>query len=95
MDRLQEYFARSLAVVINTFDPHAIVVGGGVGNLGVLYTEATRQQVAARIFAPRFEAPILKPSLGDSAGVFGAALLTASDADGGTLGNLRMDELAR
>lgn len=83
MERLQEYFARSLAVVINTFDPHAIVVGGGVGNLDVVYSQRTRQRIAALIFAPRFEAPILKPSLGDSAGVFGAALLTADAGDDG------------
>lgn len=81
MERLQEYFARSLAVIINTFDPHAIVVGGGVGNLDVVYSESTRQRIAALVFAPSFEAPILKPSLGDSAGVFGAALLGVTGSE--------------
>ena len=60
------------------FDPHAIVLGGGVGNIDVLYTPAMRDKIAARIFNPRFEAALLKPTLGDSAGVFGAAMLTAS-----------------
>lgn len=76
LERLQEYFSRSLAGVINTFDPDAIVVGGGVGNLDVLYSDAVRERIGHHIFAPRFEAALLKPGLGDSAGVFGAAMLT-------------------
>lgn len=75
--RLEHYFPRALACVIDTFDPHAIVIGGGVGNLDVLYGEAMRTRIAERIFAPTFEAALLKPQLGDSAGVFGAAMLVA------------------
>ena len=75
IERLQHYFARSLAAVIDTFDPHAIVIGGGVGNIEALYSEKTREMIRERIFAPSFEAALLKPALGDSAGVFGAAML--------------------
>ena len=57
--------------------PHAIVLGGGVGNIDALYTDEMRQKITARIFNPTFEAALLKPSLGDSAGVFGAAMLVA------------------
>ncbi len=77
IDHLCASFARAVAVVINTFDPHAIVIGGGVGNIDVLYTDATRALIGDQIFAPSFEAVLVKPSLGDSAGVFGAAMLTA------------------
>ncbi len=77
LERLQDYFARGLSAIINTFDPHAIVIGGGVGNLDVLYSDAMRRRLDAVIFAPSFQAALLKPILGDSAGVFGAALLTA------------------
>jgi fructokinase len=59
-------------------DPHAIILGGGVGNIEALYTEATRAKIAAAIFNPTFDAALLKPTLGDSAGVFGAAMLVAS-----------------
>lgn len=75
--RLQEYFSRSLAFIIDTFDPHALVIGGGVGNLDVLYSDETRAMISERIFAPSFEAAMVKPQLGDSAGVFGAAMLVA------------------
>jgi predicted NBD/HSP70 family sugar kinase len=77
IERLKDYFPRALAYVINTFDPEAIVIGGGVGNLDVLYSDEVRERIGAAIFAPTFEAALLKPRLGDSAGVFGAAMLTA------------------
>lgn len=77
IDRLQEYVARGLAMIINTFDPHAIVFGGGVGTIDALYTEKMRERIAGKIFAPRLETALLRPALGDSAGVFGAAMLTA------------------
>ncbi len=75
--RLKTEFARAVTIIINSFDPHAIVIGGGVGNIDELYGDDVRQMISDQIFAPSFEAPLLKPALGDSAGVFGAAMLTA------------------
>jgi predicted NBD/HSP70 family sugar kinase len=74
--RLTDSFAKAVSIIIDSFDPHAIVVGGGVGNIDALYSEQTRDKISAHIFAPSFEAALLKPTLGDSAGVFGAAMLT-------------------
>lgn len=76
IDRLKEFFCRSLAAVIDIFDPHAIVVGGGVGNIDELYGTEVRARLSSLVFAPRLHTAVLKPRLGDSAGVFGAALLT-------------------
>jgi len=76
MERLAYYFTKGLAAIIDILDPHAIVIGGGVGNCAVLYSDALRSRLSSSIFAPSFEAAILRPALGDSAGVFGAALLT-------------------
>jgi fructokinase len=75
IERLTDYFAQAIAIIIDVLDPHAIVLGGGVGNVEALYTEEMRQKITARIFNPSFEAALLKPTLGDSAGVFGAAML--------------------
>ncbi|HUB68354.1 MAG TPA: ROK family protein [Candidatus Methylacidiphilales bacterium] len=77
MERLTTRLAQALGIIIDVLDPHAIVLGGGVGNVGALYTEKMREKIAASIFNPRFEAALLKPALGDSAGVFGAAMLVA------------------
>jgi predicted NBD/HSP70 family sugar kinase len=74
MERLHEQFGKALSVVINILDPDAIVIGGGVGNIDSLYTKG-REKLGAYIFNDKVEVPILKPLLGDSAGVFGAAAL--------------------
>lgn len=74
--RLREKFAEAIAVPINIIDPHAIVIGGGVGNLDLLYAEETRREVLKYVFNTEVRTRFLKPVLGDSAGVFGAAMLT-------------------
>lgn len=76
LDRLREKFAEAIAVPMNIIDPHAIVIGGGVGNLELLYSEPTRQEVLKFLFNHEVRTRFLRPVLGDSAGVFGAAMLT-------------------
>ena len=72
--RLITRFGRALGQIINVLDPDLIVLGGGVSNLHFLYTEG-RDEVAKNIFNYQLDTPIVPASLGDSAGVFGAALL--------------------
>ena len=55
----------------------AIVIGGGVGNLDELYESATREAIRSHLFNPELRTELLRPALGDSAGVFGAAMLCA------------------
>ena len=75
MERLFENFGKAISVIINILDPDAIVIGGGVGNVDELYTVGV-EKVKAHIFnSGVVNTVFLKPKLGDSAGVFGAALL--------------------
>ena len=74
MDRLVTYFGLSLSVIVNILDPDVIVIGGGVGNIDVLYDQGI-EAVKKNVFNNGLHTPIVKPSLGDSAGVFGAAFL--------------------
>ena len=74
MSRLVTYFGKAIAVVINIVDPDVIVIGGGVGNIDLLYKEGVAEALQ-HIFNPRIDTIFLKPKLGDSAGVYGAALL--------------------
>jgi len=67
-------FGISLANVIDILDPDVIVLGGGLSNIDFLYTQG-KNQVYDNVFSDQFDTPILKNMLGDSAGVFGAALL--------------------
>lgn len=77
MTRLVEHFGVALSVIINILDPDVIVIGGGVGNIDVLYDRGV-DAVRKNVFNHGLDTPIVKPSLGDSAGVFGAAFLANS-----------------
>lgn len=74
MERWFHFFAKGISTIINVIDPDVIVLGGGLGNIEELYTKAV-PQVVNHLFNPRMDTVFLKPKLGDSAGVFGAALL--------------------
>ncbi|MEJ2261176.1 MAG: ROK family protein [Nitrosopumilaceae archaeon] len=67
-------FGTGLANVIDILDPDVIVLGGGLSNIDFLYSEGIKN-VYKKVFSDLVDTPILKNSLGDSAGVFGAALL--------------------
>ena len=38
IQRLIHFFGLAVSNLINILDPHAIVIGGGVGNIDLLYT---------------------------------------------------------
>jgi len=76
LDRLIHFFGLGISNVINILDPDVIVLGGGVGNIEELYTRGV-EETEKFVFNLRLDTKIVRPKLGDSAGVFGAAFLTA------------------
>jgi fructokinase len=74
VEELVDAFGRGLANVIAILDPTAVVLGGGVSNLALLYDEGAAR-VARYVFNDELTTPILEHALGDSAGVIGAALI--------------------
>jgi fructokinase len=75
MDRL----AQSLAVVINIFDPDAIVLGGGISNIAQLY-DGLPPRLAHYVFSDSMTTQLLRAIHGDSSGVRGAAWLWPTEA---------------
>lgn len=73
MDKVLNYFARSMANILVTLEPDVIVLAGGVSNLPLLYTEGARRTQELVFGTP--ETPIVPNKLGDSTGVHGAALV--------------------
>ena len=67
-------FGRALANVVDILDPDAIVIGGGVSKVDLLYTEG-KESVYKETFSDNVVTPIIKNKLGDAAGVYGAAML--------------------
>jgi len=66
--------ARALASIINVLDPDAIVLGGGLSNIGRLY-ERVPPLLKAFVFSDSADTPIVAARHGDSSGVRGAAWL--------------------
>ena len=75
IDFLLESFAKAISAIINVCDPEIIVLGGGVSNVDLLYTEGVKRIEKYIFNNKKVETLFLKPALGDSAGVFGAAEL--------------------
>lgn len=69
-----EHFGVALSNLIAVLDPDLVVLGGGLSNIDELYTLG-REEVRKRIFSDSLVTPIVKNKLGDSAGVFGAAMI--------------------
>ena len=63
-----------MANVIDILDPDMIILGGGLSNIDFLYDEG-KDAVYEKVFSDTVDTPILKNTLGDSAGVFGACML--------------------
>ncbi|MBS1884683.1 MAG: ROK family protein, partial [Actinobacteria bacterium] len=65
----------------NIFEPDAIVVGGGVIEAGDLLLDPARKEVRARALRPMNEIPILAATLGNDAGMIGAAALARNELE--------------
>jgi len=70
-----ENYGQAISILVNIVDPDLIVIGGGLGNIDLLYKEGY-ERIKKYVFNNgKLTTPICKPLLGDSAGVYGAALL--------------------
>ena len=74
MESFFERYGVTISNVINTIDPDIIVLGGGLSNVEELYTIGL-EKVRSNVFNDTFDTPIVKNKCGDSAGVWGAALI--------------------
>lgn len=72
--RHADQVARGFAQIINFLDPDAIVVGGGLSNMGHLYT-LVPDLLRRHVIAESVRTPVLRNVHGDSSGVRGAAWL--------------------
>ena len=80
-ERYPDRLARGLAVVADILDPDAFVLGGGVSNVGEIYTRVPTL-MREYVFSDTFDTPLLRTAHGDSSGVRGAAHALAGFGDG-------------
>lgn len=67
----------------NIFQPNAIVVGGGVIAAGDLLLEPARREIRERALNPMNQTPILEATLGNDAGMIGAAAMARDECAAG------------
>ncbi|HEV2727051.1 MAG TPA: ROK family protein [Solirubrobacterales bacterium] len=67
------------ASLANIFQPDAIVVGGGVIAAGDLLLEPARRELRRRALNPMNRTPILEATLGNDAGMIGAAAMARDE----------------
>lgn len=76
IDRYLFYVAEGLTNVINIFQPEAVVIGGGICGQGERILKPIREQVAKDVFCKQVSVPpIVTATLGNTAGIIGAAFL--------------------
>ena len=68
----------------NIFEPNAIVIGGGVIAAGDLLLDPARREVRERALKPMNETPILAATMGNDAGMIGAAALARTELGKGS-----------
>ena len=69
------YLAKAISGIVNTLDPEEIVIGGGVSEADQLFHCSFKRSPLRNLFFLRSESPIQirKASLGNDAGIYGAA----------------------
>ena len=77
VDNYMEYVAAGIGGLISTFRPDAILIGGGLSNEGDYLLKPLNERVGKYVFAYKNigASPIVKASLGNDAGIIGAAYL--------------------
>ncbi|MFI0848059.1 ROK family protein [Mesorhizobium sp. IMUNJ 23232] len=69
-------FGRALALLVNSLDPEAVVVGGGIAAAGAGYVAACREAFDSSVWYARDGVPALLPArFGSESGLIGAALM--------------------
>ena len=74
----EDRFARLISVMIGIVDPDAIILGGGMSNIGRLYDNIPKL-LPKYTFSDKVRNKVLRNTHGDSSGVRGAAWLWDSD----------------
>lgn len=75
-EKMGTYLGAGIANVVNTLNPEAIIIGGGVSAAFDLFAPRAREEMMKRAFpVPAQRCQILKAECGDDAGLLGAAWL--------------------
>lgn len=75
VNRVTDVLGRGLAILGSSIDPECFVIGGGVSNAGDVLMNPLREAYRRYAFFATRETPIVRATLGNKAGMIGAARL--------------------
>ena len=81
IDTMCDYLGRALAIIACVVDPQAFVLGGGTSNSSDLFMERLLASFRRYAFAVSSDTPIEIASLGNDAGIYGAAFVALQAAE--------------
>jgi glucokinase len=73
VDKLSEYIGIALSHLACVVDPDAFIIGGGVSKAGDFLIENIQKKYVDKAFTQCKKTPIKLATLGNSAGIYGAA----------------------
>lgn len=81
LDTFTDYLGYGLLDIINVFQPELVCIGGGISKAGELLIAPVRRRMAKESYTrmSRRQPKIVTASLGNEAGIIGAALLAAQE----------------
>lgn len=76
-----KYVAAGIVNLVNVFRPEVVMVGGGVSHEGQYFIDMIEKEVRRHAFGGKFNHPpkVVRASLGNDAGIVGAAALTMKE----------------
>jgi glucokinase len=82
VDQAGHAAGHGVAVLVNLLDPHAVIVGGGLGCVDGPYWRRLQESARAHIWADAARnVPLLRSGLGPDAAAIGAALAAGADGE--------------
>ncbi len=75
------YLGKGCAIISSIINPEVFVIGGGVSNAGETLLNPIRTNYKKFCFSPAVDTPIIKATLGNDAGIYGAAKLMLINGD--------------
>lgn len=80
IDTMCDYLGRALAIIANVVDPEAFVLGGGTSNSSDLFLDRLKASYRRYALSVSSETPIEIATLGNDAGIYGAAYVALQEA---------------
>ncbi len=79
VEHFADLLGGAIAIFCTVIDPEAIVIGGGVSKAGKPLTDVVSKYFKHYAFGPCKETPIVIATLGNNAGIYGAARMVLTD----------------